>query len=197
MTTYYVGKGGSDVADGQSWANRKLTLNGSEDIPVAANDTVYVGPGIYRESLTLDVSGSSGQPITYIGDVTGENTDGVGGIVRVTGSDNDTSDEARSTCIAGGSRDYRTFKGFTFDNATRNVYFTAAGDNIIIEDCVVTHSQTACIQFVGGNAFELRRSFILKGEVICSGTAGSRGAIIENNLFMNNIIYGVIVTQLA
>ncbi len=45
MTTYFVGIGGSDAANGLTWANRKLTLNGAEDVPVVAADTVYVGPG--------------------------------------------------------------------------------------------------------------------------------------------------------
>ena len=62
MTTYYVGTGGNDSNNGTTWALRKLTLNGAEDIPVAAGDTVYVGAGTYRETLTVDVSGSSGSP---------------------------------------------------------------------------------------------------------------------------------------
>jgi len=71
MTIYYVGPGGNDANNGLSWANRKLTLNGAEDVPVAAGDTVYVGPGVYREGLVLDVDGSVGNIITYIADVTG------------------------------------------------------------------------------------------------------------------------------
>ena len=45
MTIRYVGIGGNDSNDGLSWANRKLTLNGVEDTPVEAGDTVYVGAG--------------------------------------------------------------------------------------------------------------------------------------------------------
>jgi hypothetical protein len=90
MATYYVGIGGNDSNDGTSWSSRKLTLNGAEDIPVAAGDTVYVGPGTYREMLTCDVGGSDGSPITYIGDYDGSHTDGVGGIVRISGSDDDS-----------------------------------------------------------------------------------------------------------
>jgi hypothetical protein len=135
MTTRYVGPGGSDGSDGLSWANRKLTLTGVEDTPVAANDTVYVGPGVYRETLTVDVSGSSGNPITYIGDVTGENTDGVGGIVRVTGS-NDDQTATRTYCVTGTSKDYRTFRGFAFDMATvYQIYAVTSCDGWIIEDC--------------------------------------------------------------
>ena len=46
MTVRYVGPGGNNSNDGLSWANRKLTLNGVEDTPVAAGDIVYVGAGV-------------------------------------------------------------------------------------------------------------------------------------------------------
>ena len=145
MATYYVGSGGSDSNDGLSWANRKLTLNGAEDIPVVAGDTVYVGPGVYREQLTIDVNGSSGSEITYIGDVTGVKTDGVGGIVRITGSDDDAS-TARSYCIvASTAKNYRTFRGFTFDMASTALVYFYAGTYFTIEDCYFGQSQsTAC-----------------------------------------------------
>lgn len=137
MTIYYVGKGGNDGNSGLTWALRFLTLNGAEDEPVAAGDTVYVGPGVYRELLLVDVSGTDGNPITYIGDVTGENTDGIGGIVRITGSDNDQSG-TRSYCIHDNNtqRNYRTFRGFKFDLTTSHaIYGGVAGINWIIEDC--------------------------------------------------------------
>src|SRR3989304_345197 len=111
MTIYYVGPGGNDANNGLSWANRKLTLNGAEDVPVAAGDTVYVGPGVYREGLVLDVDGSVGNIITYIADVTGQETGGGGGIVRITGRDNDQT-ATRANAISGVGRDYRTLRGF-------------------------------------------------------------------------------------
>lgn len=114
MTTYYVGPGGNDANNGLTWAARKLTLNGAEDIPVAAGDTVYVGAGTYREMLTCDVSGSAGNPITYIGDYTGANTDGVGGVVRITTSDDDIAN-SRSASIYASGKNYRTIIGFHFD----------------------------------------------------------------------------------
>jgi len=113
MTTRYVGPGGNNGNDGLSWANRKLTLNGVEDTPVEAGDTVYVGAGTYRETLTCDVDGSSGSPITYIGDFTGEHTDGVGGEVRITASDDDSTYASRHGIVA--DKNYRTFEGFTIE----------------------------------------------------------------------------------
>lgn len=135
MTIRYVGPGGSDSNDGLSYANRKLTLNGVEDSPVQAGDTVYVAPGTYRESLVLDVSGSSGTPITYVGDVTGAYTDGIGGLVRITGS-NDDYTKSRSYCIDGsGQRSWRTFRGFQMDSASSRTIYSYRLSNLVVEDC--------------------------------------------------------------
>lgn len=135
MTTYYVGSGGNDANDGLSWANRKLTLNGAEDIPVAAGDTVYVGPGTYRETLTIDVSGTSGNPITYIGDYTGANTDGTGGEVAISGSDNDQT-VTRNNAIVPGAHNYRTFTGFHLLNTNNNLINDATGTHWTISQCL-------------------------------------------------------------
>jgi hypothetical protein len=134
MTVYYVGSGGDNGNAGTSWGARKLTLNGVEDIPVAAGDVCYIAPGTYRELLTVDVSGSGGSPITYIGDYTGANTDGVGGVVRITGSDNDQS-ATRANCITATSKNYRTFRGFLFDLCTSNLATFDGCTNTIIQDC--------------------------------------------------------------
>lgn len=137
MATRYVGAGGNDANDGLSWANRKLTLNGAEDSPVAAGDTVYVGPGAYRETLTVDVSGTAGNPITYIGDYTGANTDGVGGVVRITGSNDDIT-ATRTRCIhAAAARSYRTFRGFTLEMASQDSVLWTDGSNVTFDKCVI------------------------------------------------------------
>ena len=145
MAIYRVGIGGDDGNDGLSWPNRKATLNGAEDIPVAAADTVYVGPGTYPEDLTCDVSGTSGNIITYIADVSGENTDGVGGEVRITGSDDNIS-RTRDNCIDINSRSFRTFRGFTLDMAGTNtieINSATAVTDVIIEDCFLSEGTTS------------------------------------------------------
>lgn len=134
-TTYYVGVGGDNGQDGTTWAKRKLTLNGVEDIPVVAGDTVYVGAGTYRELLTVDVSGSAeAGAISYIGDYDGSHTDGVGGVVRITGSDNDLTG-ARASCITGTTKHYRTFQGFVFDISTSNLVSITTSTNWTIDKC--------------------------------------------------------------
>ena len=196
MTTYYVGPGGADEDDGLSWATRKLTLTGAEDIPVAPADTVYVGPGTYRERLTTDVSGSSGSPITYIGDVSGINTDGIGGIVRLTGSDDDKT-AVRSNCIylyPGSSlpMDYRTFRGFVFDMASSwQIDTERFGFNgIIFEDCYFGPGSGIWLDTWSGlesDVFTIRRCiFRTTGKGIQIDTSGglSNSLAVENCLFM-------------
>ena len=91
-----------------TWANPQTHVKlGAENIPVEPGDTVYVGPGVYREMLTVDVDGTSGAGvITYIGDYDGSHTDGVGGVVRITGSDNDQT-ATRANCIKATTKSYR------------------------------------------------------------------------------------------
>jgi hypothetical protein len=57
--TLYVGPTSGGAADGTSWANRYGTMSNCEAKPVQAGDTVYVGPGVYREQMTCGVSGGS------------------------------------------------------------------------------------------------------------------------------------------
>ena len=150
-----MGAGGNDANTGLSWAQRFLTLNGAEDEPVAAGDTCYVAPGVYREALTCDVSGGAGSPITYIGDVTGANTDGVGGIVRITGSDDDQS-ATRNYNIVGGGYNYRTFRGFWLDSAVFAGGY-AQGTDWVLEDMVF--SENGNNGFFAQGAAQLRYTY--------------------------------------
>lgn len=192
MTVYYVGLGGSDSNNGLSWANRKLTLNGAEDIPVVAGDTVYVGPGTYRESLTCDVSGSSGSPIAYVGDYSGANTDGTGGVVRITGSDNDIA-ATRASCITAASKNYRTFRGFTFDlSSSHHIACTTSCSNWIVEDCyfsLLPSNTVASVDFAGtGTANTVRRCFFIGRhfgvEFTHSASVSGAGHLVENCMFI-------------
>lgn len=192
MTTYYVGAGGSDAANGLSWANRKLTLNGAEDVPLAAGDTVYVGPGTYRESLSCDVSGSSGSPITYIGDYSGVNTDGAGGVVRITGSNDDIA-TTRASCITALSKNYRTFRGFTLDlTSSHHVGCSGACSNWIVEDCyfsLLPSNSVASVYFAGtGTNNTVRRCYFIGRhfgiEFTHSASVSDAAHLVENCIFM-------------
>lgn len=341
MTVRYVGKGGNDSNNGLTWATRKLTLNGTEDTPVVAGDIVYVGPGTYRENLSVDVSGSllvsgsasvvafvtqgsptvivsgtnlisagvgidnifqvpvlangsdgvatnvtgtvhtftsaagnfqqghvgytiriltigafiirsvssrtsitvsrpdnssfgmpggtgltyvvgsespydvlrvdsgsqitlatnweassfSGiqflihRPIQYIGDYLGTNTDGIGGIVRVTGSDNDII-ATRSNCVNGTARHYRIFKGFLFDTTTSIAVSAALGStNWIIDRCVFKFpSVFKSLVFAGtGIGHCVQNSLFMEGAAMyvefSHSITHTSNSIIQNSIF--------------
>ena len=196
MATRYVGPGGNDANDGLSWANRKLTLNSVEDSPVQAGDWIWVAPGVYRELLTCDVSGSAGSAITYAGDCTGENTDGVGGVVRITGSDNDTT-IARANCITASSKNYRTFRGFHFDTISSHIVSCDSCTNWQLDQCtfwVRTANPTAGVQMSGAGqaACAVTRSvFYLALQSLGvaythTSTVNDAGHAVENCLFFGS-----------
>lgn len=148
MTVRYVdGSAGNNSWDGLA-ANfvsgtngPKLSLTGAEDTPVAAGDLIHVRttdangvPIVYREMLTVDVSGTAGLPIEYRADVAGVIWP-IGGVCRITGSDNDTT-ATRANGITAASKNYRTFTGFAIDLVTTNqIVLNTAGTNWIVQDC--------------------------------------------------------------
>lgn len=194
MTTYYVGKGGSDSNDGSTWALRKLTVQAGENL-LSANDTLIIGPGIYRERVVLLNGGTSGNPITWIGDVTGAQTDGIGGPVRITGSDNDIT-ATRLNCVYGanGDGDWRVFRGLHMDMCTTDyIMFLDWGHNTIVEDCVFSYSAPTkgAIYFyrINNSPFTVRRCIFWQcdyGIVIRAGgtTGPTTAALIENCYFV-------------
>jgi len=190
VTIRYVGPGGADSDTGLSWGVRKLTLNGVEDTPVVAGDTIYVGPGVYREELAVDVSGAGGSIITYIGDVTGEHTDGVGGIVRITGSDNDQA-TARDRAIKTGWQDYRTFRGFRIDMCAITGIYITNSENVVVEDCVFADNTQYHIEVdeADQSSHVIRRcAFFVAGQAGIyfshSSEVDDTGHLVENCLFM-------------
>lgn len=163
MTTYYVGAGGSDAAAGTSWATRWLT-GAKVTATEAAGDTVYWGPNTWRELMTIATSGTAGNPITWIGDYDGSHTDGVGGIVRITGAANETTTGTRASCITATSKNYRTFRGFLLDGASGAVVNNASsGGNWIIDQCVIWLSANAIgVSFSGtGTTNAVKNSVII------------------------------------
>ena len=86
-TTYYVRQTvGDDAHDGTSpetaWRHvAKLSA------AMHAGDIAYVGPGLYREQVTVLDDGAPDKRITFIADTTGQRTGDPPGIVMITGAD--------------------------------------------------------------------------------------------------------------
>lgn len=191
MTTRYVGIGGSDANSGLTWALRKLTLNGCEDTPVVAGDTIFVGPGTYRELLIVDVSGTAGNPITYIGDYTGANTDGIGGMVRITGSANDIA-LTRANCITVTSKNYRTFTGFMLDLTSNVMADIISSTDVVFNKCIFFYGVTALLRATGLTQARMtvqNCAFFASRGVACvqfshSAVVDNAAHLVENCLFV-------------
>lgn len=194
MTDRYVGPGGSDGASGLTWALRKLTLNGVEASPVVAGDTVYVGAGNYHEEWTTVVAGTSGNPITFIGDISGINTDGVGGEIRVVNSDDDkTVNTANFVALRVDADDYRTFIGMRFGMGYTATALVSSSNYAIFEDCVFdggpsTISEAFYYSGSGIVGLRLRRCFFIGRQLSCllNNAIDDSDTEIENCVFYSS-----------
>jgi len=62
-TDYYVAQSGDDAANGSKTAPWKTIQHAADS--VSAGDTVNIFPGIYRETVIINNSGSSNSPIVF------------------------------------------------------------------------------------------------------------------------------------
>ena len=86
-TTYYVRQTvGDDTHDGTSpetaWQHVARLSEAMQ-----AGDIAYVGPGLYREQVTVLNDGAPDKRITFIADTTGRHTGDPPGVVMITGAD--------------------------------------------------------------------------------------------------------------
>lgn len=147
MTTYYVRKSGNDANGGtdpdtDAW----LTIDKAANT-VAAADTVYIGAGVYREIVTMDTPGSSGNQISFIADVGGEQT-GDAGLVIISAYANETSIASRTACIDLNGHEFITWSGFSMVGGTTAVILSSVAGNhsfegVIAEDCAIVAGQEA------------------------------------------------------
>lgn len=185
-----------------------VTATGAAASPSAGSGLTYnVGPTDVVEISSVDsntqltlkrawngptltgVAYQTWRDIKYIADVTGVKTDGVGGIVRITGSDNDQT-AARSACFTG-TRDYRTFVGF-FADTTSSVQFSVSGSNNIYDSCAIQSSTgaNALINVSGAYANNVFRGCVLwgsKGAGLILGhtsVVDNTAHIVQNCVFM-------------
>ena len=86
-TTYYVRQTvGDDTHDGTSPETAWQHI-GKLSAAMHAGDTAYVGPGFYREMITVLNDGAPDKRITFIGDATGQRTGDPPGIVMISGAE--------------------------------------------------------------------------------------------------------------
>ena len=190
----YVGTDGDDDDIGTTWETRLQTLSAAEKM-AGPGDNIYVGAGTYREKLTLTNLGSSSAYLNIIGDVLGIYTDGVGGAIRITGSDDDVT-KTRDMAIApnGTYSVYRLFRGLCLDGVTSGGIYLSAGQtgNWIIEDCIFSafDDYGIFVNIAANTDFIVRRCLFVQtnaGYAISAPSSTPAGTfLIENCVILGN-----------
>ena len=119
MATYYVRKSGLDsnagTSAGAAWATIGKALGAAG---MASGDTVYLGAGIYNESITPALANPSART-SVIGDVHGTNTGDSGEIIWTPNTLGWFSAVPSSAPLIL-NKDYMTFQNITFTNGNVN-----------------------------------------------------------------------------
>lgn len=183
-----------------------ITLSGS---PTAASSLTYdVGPESpytiqsvdSNTQITLSRSWSgpsftglsylAWRDIVYVGDQSGVLTDGIGGMVRITGSDNDVA-TTRTNCIVC-SNSQRTFRGLQLDGSVSSLV-SNTGANVVVEGCTFsdTGSDGVNISGAGASGVTVRRcaSMHVAGNAVTythSSTVNDAAGLVENCLFQSS-----------
>lgn len=139
-------------------------------------------------------------PIRFIGDYTGQVTDGVGGMVRITGSDNDQS-TTRAQCInASAARNYRVWQGFSFDMAVTNLVANVGGIYWIVRKCIFAfHEDPTVFNNTGATLFAITIEdcfFFMSRQATAvqlshSANVNNAAHIVQNCIFIGGMDRGV------
>jgi hypothetical protein len=207
MATYYVRNDGSNANTGtgsainQAWqtiayafANMTLT---------AGVNTLYIAPGVYRESPTLTVTPTVTNTLVITGDPTASQFSGVtANQVRVTGSSTDSTTMAVSTRINLSTKNYVTLQNLYIEhNAGGTVgAISTNGDFIDIKNNVIFSYYLGGSVGIGiwvialnatGNNITIQNNIIFGCAIgvainIPSASSGVSGIVVRNNRISTN-----------
>jgi hypothetical protein len=195
--------------------------DGSAPAPTAGTALTYnVGPESPYDILSVDsntqitltqpwagptltgIAYGTWRPIKIIGDVSGYKTDGVGGVVRITGSDNDTS-ATRTNCIAVTSKNYITIQGLSLDGSSGNLITLATSTNWIIQDCTWFSCPSTAFSCSGASQANLtiRRCRCMSGgnqvSLTHTATVDNSAHLVENCLLMAGAGNNLLITRVG
>jgi len=151
-TTYYVKNGGNNSSAGTSYGAAWLTVGKvlNTGSPVTSGDTVWIAPGVYREtSISVAISPSSEVQVNC--DVTGTHTSGAPGECQITAyATNDTTIAATTVILTLNAKDFLTFQDLVFVGGavggsgagTIVDASNATSTNITFRRCVFINQQT-------------------------------------------------------
>ena len=137
MPNYYVRPDGSNAnagtgpATNQAWQTLQYALTNAT-LGTGVN-TIYIAPGIYRETVTINITPTSTNTLVIEGDPTCQQFTGVTpGIVRLTNMASDTGAFSSTSAITGVSKTYTTIKKLCVEGT---ITFSGSSNNLIITQC--------------------------------------------------------------
>lgn len=187
MATYYVRTTGSDGAAGTSAGTAWLTIGKALGAAgIASGDTVYVGAGTYRETVSVGMTSATVET-SVIADVDGSHTGDAGPVVWTAYTTNDTTVPSATVTLNLNGKDFLTFTGFTIVGAGASPSCVAGSTvnsiNIKFQNCTFIPARVAA----GGAAFAMTASADIASNWTierCAFLAGG-GAILQFTLTRN------------
>lgn len=202
MATYYVRPGGNDgntgtgTGTGQAWATVSYALGAAS--PVTSGDTVYIAPGVYRQTAVITLSKSLSSTLTVTGDTTGVIFGVASGEVRMTTYPSESAASTQTQLINITANNV-TFNNLTFElGGNSDAYVVnSRGINHTFYKCVFIHGlpsnngSSGAMFGLSANGAATNRvidSCIFTGNrgVTVQVTAGGfSGTLIKDSLFIN------------
>ena len=182
MATYYVRTDGSNAntgtgpATGQAWQTVQYALTNAT-LTTGVN-YIYIAPGVYRESLTLNITPTSSNTLVISGDPTAAQFSGVTqGVVRLTNFVTDTANPTSSRVFFASSKSYFTLENLFIDGLHNSGPFDSGivqasnSTYVTIRKCSVVNTST--VTFAGG--------------AYISVSSNDTNVVIERSYFQSNV----------
>lgn len=190
MATYYVRTTGSNSNPGTSAGAAWQTIAKAVST-VSGGDTVYIGAGVYRESVTFN--GVFSSVVNFIGDFGGKFTGDVGE-VRWTNHTNDSSASLTSSPLyLSGNSGKVAFSNITIITGGYSVINTSVGSynftDVTFTDCTFISSRTASISgdmfYLGQNNVDVWNWLFDRCRFLY--TVGSTYAVLSVNAYQPSV----------
>jgi|GEM_PF-1096396 len=185
---YYVRKTGSDLETGTSPSRAWRTV-GKAASTMLDGDTVYVGAGVYTESVTETTDGTAIGPIRYIADVDGTRTGDAGDVVIDAGG--------AEFAFRIDDSAYIVLDGFTIRGATggadpAGIQVRSDGsDNVVIRRCRIYGNQKG-LSIHDGGAATIEDNTVSGNAAEGVELRDSDGTVVVNNLIYGNGASGLV-----
>jgi hypothetical protein len=179
MAIYYVRPDGNNAnagtgsASGQAWQTVQYALTNAT-LTTGVN-YIYIAPGVYRESVTLNITPTSSNTLVISGDPNAAQFSGVTqGVVRLTNFVTDNANPTSSRVFFSNSKSYFTLENIYIDGfRTGDIIDNALVD---IKSCTNVTVSKMTIVNTGGASFD--------AGCYISSAASNTNIVIERSYFM-------------